>query len=209
LPDHAYFITKCLFAPTTDTLVIPACAGIVITSLIWARDAGWWRILGFVIMPDHYHLILVLGEVKTLSDAIAGVSKYTARHINEHMGRRGTLWEEGFYDHMLRDREDFDRVLTYTHWNPVERGLVDVPEAWPYSTANERFAGEIDWEWLGHSAVFPGGGPHWSVDRVPSRYQQEASPDADVPQEGRNRVLENPPTPKRQSTVSGLGREEA
>jgi len=124
LPDHAYFITKCLFVPGTDTLVISACAESVITSLIWARGAGWWRILGFVVMPDHYHLILVLGEVKTLSDAIAGVSKYTARRINEHVGRRGTLWEEGFYDHMLRDREDFDGVLTYTHWNPVERWLM-------------------------------------------------------------------------------------
>ena len=41
LPDHAYFITKCSLVPGTDTLVIPACAEIVITSLVWARDAGW------------------------------------------------------------------------------------------------------------------------------------------------------------------------
>ena len=121
-------------------------------------------------MPDHYHLILGLGEIKSLSDAIAGVSKYTARRINEHLVRQGALWEEGFYDHMLRDRKDFDGVLTYTHWNPVEGGLVEVPEAWPYSTANECFAGEIGWEWLGHLVIFPGDGLRWSTDRVPSRY---------------------------------------
>jgi len=80
-------------------------------------------------MPDHYHLIFGLGEGRTLSDAIAGVSKYTARRIHEHLGRQGALWEEGFHDHMLRDRKDFDEVLMYTHWNPVEGGLVEVPEA--------------------------------------------------------------------------------
>lgn len=143
--------------PGTGALAIPTCAEVVINSLIWARDEGWWRILGFTIMPNHYHLVLGLGEIKTLSDAIAGVNKYTARRINEYLGKRGAFWEEGFYDHVLRDREDFDRVLTYTHWNPVRSGLVDVPETWPYSTANECFTGEIDWKWLGHSVVFPGG----------------------------------------------------
>jgi len=126
-----------LLRPGTNILAIPACAEIVINSLLWARDNGWWRILGFVIMMDHYHVIIGLGEVKTLSDAIAGLSKYTARLINEHLGREGPLWEESFYDHLLRDREDFDGILAYIHWNPVERGLVQAPEDWPYSTANE------------------------------------------------------------------------
>jgi REP element-mobilizing transposase RayT len=160
-----------MLMPNADVLVIPACAEIVINSLIWARDKDWWRILGFVIMPDHYHLIFGLGAVKTLSDVIAGISKYTARRINEYLGKHGSLWEEGFYDHILRDREDFDGILKYTHWNPVERGLVGIPEAWLYSTANERFVDEINWEWLGHSVVFPGGGTRWSADRVSSRYR--------------------------------------
>ena len=50
------------------------------------------------------------------------------------------LWEEGFYDHRIRDRGDFEDILEYTHRNPVEKGLVEIPEAWPYSTAHERYA---------------------------------------------------------------------
>ena len=165
LPYHAYFITKCLAVPGEETLSIPACAEIVIDSIIWARDAGWWRILGFCVMPNHYHLIVGLGEIKSLSDAIAGVNKFTARTINQHMKRKGSLWEEGFYDHMIRDRGDFEDILEYTHRNPVEKGLVEIPEAWPYSTAHERYADEIDWEWLGHLVTFPSDGSRWCEAR--------------------------------------------
>ena len=129
LPHHVYFITKCLLVPDMKALVIPACAEILINSIIWARDAGWWRILGFTVMPDHYHLIVGLGEIKSLSDAIAGVSKYTARNINQYIGRTGSLWEEGFYDHMLRGRGDFDNILEYTHRNPVKKGLIEMSVA--------------------------------------------------------------------------------
>lgn len=99
-------------------------------------------------MPVHYHIIVGLSSPKALSDIMASIDKYTARRINKFLGRKGTLWQDGFYEHMVRDREDYDGILAYVHNNAVEAGLASSAELWNYSTANERYADEIDWEWL-------------------------------------------------------------
>jgi REP element-mobilizing transposase RayT len=134
-----------------DALVHPCCAEILIQSFLWARDRKWFRILGFVVMPNHYHLGLGLRSEKSLSEAISSIDKYSARNINQALGRTGPLWEEGFYEHAIRDRRDFDDILAYMHGNPVQGGLCETVDQWPHSTVNPDYAAEIDWEWLGHS----------------------------------------------------------
>jgi REP element-mobilizing transposase RayT len=127
------------------------CAEVVIRAFAWSRDQGWCRLLGFVVMPDHYHLIIALGEVKTLDRLLSTINRFSAKQINDILGSSGAFWEEGYYDHQIRDRTDFDAILGYVHDNPVADGLVASAEEWPYSTANPRFADWIDWEWLGPS----------------------------------------------------------
>ena len=148
VPGHAYFITKCTRIPNTRHLAIPECAGLVIDSLTWAVSKGWIRLLGLVVMPDHYHVVFALGETKSLSQVMESISKFTARRINQHLGQVGSFWEEGFYDHMLRDRDEFDRALAYVHHNPVEAGLVEEQGDWPHSTANPNYEHLIDWDWI-------------------------------------------------------------
>jgi REP element-mobilizing transposase RayT len=151
LPGLAYFITKCIDKAIGKALARSECAEVVAGSFLWARDEQWWRILGFVVMPDHYHLVVGLRSVKSLSDAMRSIDKFTGRRINTILGRSGPFWEDGFYEHVIRDRQDYDDVLRYVHGNPVQAGLTSAVDAWHYSTANERFTTEIDWEWLGPS----------------------------------------------------------
>lgn len=158
IPGRPYFITKRVSAPRTDCLIRPDCARLVIESFQWATQRDWWVNLGFVVMPDHYHLILGLGAAKTLSQAIGSVDKFTARRINALIGSEGRFWQEGFYDHAIRNRREFDAILAYVHNNPVKAGLVESAESWPYSTANEHYAGDIDWDWINGEAKYPGEG---------------------------------------------------
>jgi len=51
-------------------------------------------------------------------------------------GERG-IWQRRFWEHLIRDAEDFDRHVDYIHWNPVKHGLVAAPEDWPYSTFHD------------------------------------------------------------------------
>ena len=151
LPGCAYFITKCVEDYDTKVLARPGCAGIVIESLEWLANENIAHICGLVVMPNHYHTVVGLGEVKSLQGIMESIGKYTARRINRILGRSGSFWEEGFHDHLIRDRQDFEDILLYMHYNPVRAGLVEGPELWQFSTANPKYAHLIDWEWLGHA----------------------------------------------------------
>ncbi len=150
-PDCAYFVTKCVNRSVGPVFAASECAKILAGSLIWARDNGWWRLLGFVIMPDHYHVGIGLGKVKTLPDAVRGIDQFVSTRVNSLLARSGNLWQAGYYEHLIRDRADFDTILAYIHRSPVQAGLVVSDEEWPFSTANQKYSGEIDWEWLGPS----------------------------------------------------------
>ncbi len=149
IPGNAYFITKCALDRTTKLLSEPMIAELIIQSFVWIQEQNWAEIAGFVIMPNHYHVTFGLCGARTLSQIMESVGKYTSRQINKTLGIEGRFWEEGFYDHGIRDRSDFDGILTYMHENPVRAGLVASPEMWPFSTANPKYVHLINWEWIG------------------------------------------------------------
>lgn len=79
---------------------------------------------GYVIMPDHLHLLLSVKEDGNISNLMHDFKSHTAQEINKILDRTGALWQNGFYDHMIRDERDFQRRLDYIHKNPLTSGLV-------------------------------------------------------------------------------------
>jgi len=151
IPHHAYFLTKCVNERDSTVLSLPACATIVIETLEWLVAHRYARCCGFVVMPDHYHVVLGLYETKTLEQVVASLNRYTSRQINLLLKRTGRFWEAAYYDHAIRNRQDFDEILVYMHENPVCAGLVERAKDWVYSSANPNYAHLIDWDWLGPS----------------------------------------------------------
>jgi len=45
-----------------------------------------------------------------------------------------SLWQDRFWDHVIRDERDLINHFDYIHWNPVKHGYVEWPEDWPHST---------------------------------------------------------------------------
>jgi REP element-mobilizing transposase RayT len=91
------------------------------------------RILAYVLMPNHYHL-LVHAETDDLSHAMQlfGIS-YT-KAINKRFGRVGSVFQGAFRAKQV-DRDDYLLHLSrYIHLNPVRARLVTEPEAWAYSS---------------------------------------------------------------------------
>lgn len=83
-------------------------------------------------MPDHVHL--ELAGLSPESDLIALVRDFkgaaTAKARQE--GWR-SLWQKGFYDHILREGDRENAVAWYIFNNPVRKGLVEDLRDWPYS----------------------------------------------------------------------------
>ncbi|MGZ4954660.1 MAG: REP-associated tyrosine transposase [Methylobacter sp.] len=48
--------------------------------------------------------------------------------------QQGTLWQHRYWDHLIRDEEDFNRHMDYIHWNPVKHGFASKVADWPYSS---------------------------------------------------------------------------
>lgn len=114
-------------------------AKIVVDSVRWLHEQGRWTCKGYAIMPEHIHIVFVLGDDQTLNSVMSSFGKFTARQLNELTGTEGRVWQHGFYDHCLRDDDSCIRHLRYIYENPVRKGFVEKAEDWPFSAI------EPDW----------------------------------------------------------------
>jgi putative transposase len=98
-----------------------------------------WYIYGYVVMPEHVHLLVSEPERGTLAEAITSLKQGVARRLvagAEH------FWQKRYYDHNVRSAESFTNKLRYIHRNPVKRGLCADPEQWPWSSFRHYWTGE-------------------------------------------------------------------
>ena len=84
-------------------------------------------------MPNHLHLIFQLGDVRTLEQVMHSFASFTANQINDVLHRSGSLWQNGYYDHALRDDDALNRHVRYIAENPMRARLVQEPQDWPFS----------------------------------------------------------------------------
>jgi len=146
--NSAYFVTKCVLEKDRLILNSEMTAPIIVNTLNWMVEHGFIRLGGFVIMDDHYHVIMALVGTKSLSQAIASIDQYSANGINRAAGHTGTVWQKGVHDHAIRNYDDYLEILHYIHNNPLRRNLVTSIELYNYSTANPVYQELIDWEWF-------------------------------------------------------------
>ncbi len=114
-----------------------------------------------VLLPDHLHCIWTLPEDdvdfstrwKVIKGAVSGTCRQLHRQDawvtpSRRQHRESTLWQRRFWEHRIRDDEDFARHADYIHINPVKHGLVAAATDWPYSTFH-RYVGKgiyaADW----------------------------------------------------------------
>jgi len=95
------------------------------------RDEQRASTLCYVIMPDHMHWLMQLTWVEPLNSVVGRVKSRGARLINESLGRRGRLWQDGFQDRALRQEEDLVSVARYVVANPLRAGLVSSIREYP------------------------------------------------------------------------------
>ena len=95
--------------------------------LTYDPDMFWesWgdaRLNACVILPDHFHAILNTGD-NTLSAILHRFKIRYSRRYRDAYGP-GRVWQNRFWDHMIRDEEDYHRHINYIHYNPVKHGIV-------------------------------------------------------------------------------------
>jgi putative transposase len=96
----------------------------------------------FVLMPDHFHLILTPAPDKSLERALQYIKGGFSFRVKRELAYKGFSWEEGFTNHRIRDFDDYQQHREYIHRNPVQARLSKTPAEYPYSSAYPGF--ELD-----------------------------------------------------------------
>ena len=92
----------------------------------------------FVVMPNHVHVLVTQRQGHGLADVVQAWKGFSAKAINEALGRTGRVWQRDYHDRFVRDEVHFERALSYIEGNPVAAGLASSPEEWPISSAAVR-----------------------------------------------------------------------
>jgi len=74
----------------------------------------WFVRYASVVMPNHVHLLLMPHRGESLARIVSRIKSFTARRINEAMGRRGHVWQREFWDTLIRDDTHFRKARNYT-----------------------------------------------------------------------------------------------
>ncbi|HEY6763156.1 MAG TPA: transposase [Candidatus Sulfotelmatobacter sp.] len=97
-------------------------------------------VYGYVIMPEHVHLLLNEPEGGTLAQVLQSLKQGVARRLA--LRAKDSFWQARYYDFNVWSEGKFVEKLRYIHRNPVDRGLVTRPEDWPWSSFRHYATGE-------------------------------------------------------------------
>ena len=104
---------------------------IVFDCLDWLENKKYIDLHFCIAMPDHVHLVFQLIGDKTLSEVIKSLKQFTGRKIKRII-IKNPVWQEGYYDHLIRKKESLLEIIKYCWYNSVRAGIVDDPRRYPY-----------------------------------------------------------------------------
>jgi putative transposase len=102
-------------------------------------------VYGFVVMPEHVHLLISELQRGTVANAIQSLKIASAKGGKRALaapGQRLPFWQKRYYDRNEWEHREFIEKLKYIHRNPVKRGLVKRPEDWKWSSFRHYASGE-------------------------------------------------------------------
>ena len=111
-----------------------------IDTLLRYRQDGAFTLHAFVLMPDHFHILLTPSQETTLERAVQLIKGGSARRIGIERQLRFPVWQRGFSDHRIRSAADYDSHLVYIAQNPVCKKLVVNPSEYLWSSASGKYA---------------------------------------------------------------------
>jgi putative transposase len=119
LPEHA----RTVFEQTLKTL----------------RLRHGFFVFGYVLMPNHVHLLLSEPQHHLLADTLRALKTKTSKSLKQDLPH---FCQRRYYDRNIITQPEFVEKLRYIHRNPVAQGLVEQPEAWPWSSYRHWLTGE-------------------------------------------------------------------
>jgi putative transposase len=145
--SSTYFLTFVVWK-RIPVFEIESCARVVVDTLAFYIEKRSFNLHGYVIMPDHIHLVLTILDGRNPGQIVGPVKSYISHLIGNYQFLRShgsaselfspsgfRLWVPRFDEITIRDDSMLVRCLDYVHSNPVKSGLASEASKYPYSSA--------------------------------------------------------------------------
>ena len=129
--DHLHFVTFSCYH-RMPLLNSPRSRDFFVDTLGKIRDRYQFALVGYVVMPEHVHLLISEPKRGTPSVVLQVLKERASRRISDHSSPH--FWQSRFYDFNVWSHKKKVEKLLYMHLNPVKRGLVNHPRDWPWSS---------------------------------------------------------------------------
>ncbi len=141
IPGGSYFFTVNLLERRTKLLTENIAR--LRHAIFWTKRHLPFRIDALVILPDHLHAVITLPpDDRNYPSRLRHIKKRFSRSLaktewlsstRQKRGERG-IWQRRYWEHYIRDDDDFRNHIDYCYYNPVKHGLVQSIRDWPHST---------------------------------------------------------------------------
>jgi putative transposase len=135
VPDSTVFVTN-VVNRRTPVFAHEPYLDLFRETLRTTQEYHPFSMVAYVFLHDHMHLLIRPTGTSSFSTIMQSAKAYFARSYKGAAGIEGRIkfWQKRFYDHVIRDEQDFENHLNYIHYNPVKHGYVHHPEDWPHSS---------------------------------------------------------------------------
>ena len=120
-----FFVTVCCEHRGENQLCHETVAKKLFETVVFRQDRHEWYAHLMLLMPDHVH-----GLISFPTDQ--GIRKVVSEWKESAARRTGVCWQRDFFDHRLRNDENYVEKANYIRMNPVRKGLIKNSENWPY-----------------------------------------------------------------------------
>ncbi len=103
-----------------------------------------FRIYHWVLMPNHYHLLIEIDKPERISSLMAGIARSYVHYHHKKYGSSGHLWQGRFKSQPIQKELYLLACGRYIERNPVKSNIVSIVEDYPYSSAAYYTAGKED-----------------------------------------------------------------
>ncbi len=139
---------------------------IIRDEILNARKHYGFKLIAFVLMPEHVHLVIIPTDKSKVGRIIGDIKRLSSKRIHKYIihkksslirkltvirnkVERFVFWQRRCYDHNCRSEESSWEKVNYCHNNPVKRGLVQSPEKWQWSSYQYYMCNEISSQDIG------------------------------------------------------------
>ncbi|WP_313117817.1 REP-associated tyrosine transposase [Ectopseudomonas guguanensis] len=122
-----------------------------------------FRLPALVVLPDHLHMLMVLppddadfsARIRLLKASFVGaLRQQVGSEVRINAKGEANIWQRRFWEHLIRDEQDYRHHVDYIHINPLKHDLVTRVQDWPFSSFHHYVRqGLLPIDWAGGAGV--------------------------------------------------------